>query len=108
MSNDEGMTKSQLRGYWFSFSNSSLETTLLLKLCFSSSAMFVFLPSLALHVRLSPIGREDEMERRVNARAGRWTTLNNYHSKRGRLPSPWGEKVRMRAFYEKLECQFHF
>jgi len=68
MSNDEGMTKFQLRGYWFSFSNSSLETTLLLKLCFFSSAMFVFLPSLALHVRLCPIGREDEMERRVNAR----------------------------------------
>jgi hypothetical protein len=28
-----------------------------------------------------PIGREDEMERRVTARASRWTTLNSYHSR---------------------------
>jgi hypothetical protein len=58
-------------------------TTLLLKLCFSSAAVFHFLPSLALRVRLFPTGKEDEMERRVNASAGRWTTLNSYHSERG-------------------------
>jgi hypothetical protein len=46
-----------------------LETTLLLKLCFSSAAVFLFLPSLALRVRLFPTGKEDEMERRVNASA---------------------------------------
>lgn len=82
-----------ITGYWFSFPNASLGTTLLWKLCFSSAAMFLFLPSLALRVRLAQMVREDEMEHRVNARAGRWTTLDSYHSKRARVPSPWGGRL---------------
>jgi len=69
--------------------------------------MFLFLPSLALRVRLSPIGREDEMERRVNE--GR--SLDNAKQlplKKSAGSFSLGEKVRMRAFYENLDCQFHF